>query len=109
MTAKFSSSDSLLPDGQALLFFVMRCLMYAHSYNDYQMARDAFARLPPGTRSRLGQTYFFGGRTPVPPTYGDHGPHAAGRQRFGADRYLTGTGTRGVQGQDRASHRWRYP
>ena len=58
MTAKFSSSDSLLPDGQALLFFVMRCLMYAHSYNDYQMARDAFARLPPGTRSRLGQTDF---------------------------------------------------
>ena len=37
---------------------VMRCLMYAHSYNDYQMARDAFARLPSGIRSRLLRTDF---------------------------------------------------
>lgn len=37
---------------------VMRCLMYAHSYNDYQMARDAFARLPPDLRERLLQTDF---------------------------------------------------
>jgi hypothetical protein len=32
---------------------VMRGLMYAHSYNDYQMARAAFARLPPDIRRRL--------------------------------------------------------
>jgi predicted aldo/keto reductase-like oxidoreductase len=32
---------------------VMRCLMYAHSYNDYQMARAAFAQLPPDIRQRL--------------------------------------------------------
>jgi predicted aldo/keto reductase-like oxidoreductase len=37
---------------------VMRCLMYAHSYNDYQMARETFARLPSGIRSRLVQTDF---------------------------------------------------
>ena len=37
---------------------VMRCLMYAHSYNDYQMARDAVARLPSDIRSRLLQTDF---------------------------------------------------
>ena len=30
---------------------VMRCLMYAHSYNDYQMAREAFARLPSGEKA----------------------------------------------------------
>ncbi|MDJ0802391.1 MAG: aldo/keto reductase [Desulfobacterales bacterium] len=32
---------------------VMRCLMYAHRYNDYQMARDAMARLPADIRDRL--------------------------------------------------------
>lgn len=37
---------------------VLRCLMYAHSYNDYQMAREAFARLPSDIRSRLLQTDF---------------------------------------------------
>jgi hypothetical protein len=37
---------------------VMRCLMYAHSYNDYQMARDAFAQLPPRIRERLMQADF---------------------------------------------------
>lgn len=37
---------------------VMRCLMYARSYNDYQMARDAYAALPPGTRLRLLETDF---------------------------------------------------
>ncbi len=37
---------------------VMRCLMYAHSYNDYQMAREAFAQLPPRIRERLMHTDF---------------------------------------------------
>lgn len=37
---------------------VMRCLMYARSYNDYQMAREAFANLPPGIRGLLLQTDF---------------------------------------------------
>lgn len=37
---------------------VMRCLMYAQGYNDYQMAREAFARLPPDIRTRLRQTDF---------------------------------------------------
>lgn len=37
---------------------VMRCLMYAHGYNDYQMAREAFARLPHGIRDRLRGTDF---------------------------------------------------
>jgi uncharacterized protein len=37
---------------------VLRCLMYAHSYNDYQMAREAFARLPSDMRSRLLRTDF---------------------------------------------------
>jgi predicted aldo/keto reductase-like oxidoreductase len=32
---------------------VMRCLMYAHSYNDYRMARDAMGRLPADIRERL--------------------------------------------------------
>ena len=36
----------------------MRCLMYAHSYNDYQMARDAFAQLPPRIQERLMQADF---------------------------------------------------
>jgi hypothetical protein len=33
---------------------LMRCLMYAYGYNDYQMAREALGSLPPGTRERLG-------------------------------------------------------
>ena len=37
---------------------VMRCLMYAHSYNDYQMARDAFDQLPPRIQERLMQADF---------------------------------------------------
>ena len=37
---------------------VMRCLMYAHSYNDYQMARSAVASLPPNLRERLLRTDF---------------------------------------------------
>lgn len=37
---------------------VMRCLMYADSYNDYQMARDARVRLPQGIRERLRETDF---------------------------------------------------
>ena len=44
--------ESLLDDAVPIAD-VMRCLMYAHSYNDYQMARDAFARLPPRVRERL--------------------------------------------------------
>jgi hypothetical protein len=32
--------------------------MYARSYNDYQMAREAFAHLPPRTRERLLETDF---------------------------------------------------
>ncbi len=31
----------------------MRCLMYAHSHSDYQMAREAMARLPSDIRQRL--------------------------------------------------------
>ena len=37
---------------------VMRCLMYAYCYNDYQMARDAMAQLPPGIRQHLLATDF---------------------------------------------------
>ncbi|MGD9332557.1 MAG: aldo/keto reductase [Desulfobacterales bacterium] len=37
---------------------VMRCLMYAHSYNDYQMAREAWDRLPSDLRERLLKTDF---------------------------------------------------
>ena len=37
---------------------VMRCLMYANAYNDYQMATEAFARLPRGIRRRLRRTDF---------------------------------------------------
>lgn len=45
---------------------VLRCLMYAHSYNDYQMARDAFAHLPSDIRSRLLQTDFSAAETQCP-------------------------------------------
>lgn len=45
---------------------VMRCLMYAHSYNDYQMARDAFAQLPPRIRERLMHTDFSAAETQCP-------------------------------------------
>ena len=45
---------------------VLRCLMYAHSYNDYQMAREAFARLPSDIRSRLLRTDFSAAETHCP-------------------------------------------
>ncbi len=44
--------ESLLDDAVPVAD-VMRCLMYAHSYNDYQMAREAMARLPSDIRQRL--------------------------------------------------------
>ena len=44
--------ESLLDDAVPVAD-VMRCLMYAHSYNDYQMARKAMARLPSDIRQRL--------------------------------------------------------
>ncbi len=44
--------ESLLDDAVPVAD-VMRCLMYAHRYNDYQMARDAMARLPVDIRERL--------------------------------------------------------
>ena len=47
--------ESLL-DAAVPVADVMRCLMYAHSYNDYQMAREAMARLPSDTRERLLRT-----------------------------------------------------
>jgi predicted aldo/keto reductase-like oxidoreductase len=37
---------------------VMRCLMYANCYNDYQMAREAVGRLPDNIRERLLETDF---------------------------------------------------
>jgi hypothetical protein len=37
---------------------VLRCLMYARSYNDYQMAKEAFSKLPPRTRNLLVETDF---------------------------------------------------
>ena len=44
--------ESLLDDAVPVVD-VMRCLMYAHRYNDYQMAREAMARLPSDIRQRL--------------------------------------------------------
>ncbi len=44
--------ESLLDDAVPVAD-VMRCLMYAHRYNDYQMAREAMARLPSNIRQRL--------------------------------------------------------
>ncbi len=37
---------------------LMRCLLYAHCYNDYQMAGDAYARLPVGLARLLRKTDF---------------------------------------------------
>ncbi len=44
--------ESLLDDALPVAD-VMRCIMYAHRYNDYQMAREAIARLPADIRERL--------------------------------------------------------
>jgi hypothetical protein len=44
--------ESLLDDAVPVAD-VMRCLMYAHRYNDYQMARAAMGRLPADIRERL--------------------------------------------------------
>ena len=44
--------ESLLDDAVPVVD-VMRCLMYAHRYNDYQMAREAMTRLPADIRERL--------------------------------------------------------
>ncbi len=44
--------ESLLDDAVPVAD-VMRCLMYAHRYNDYQMAREAMARLPSDIQQRL--------------------------------------------------------
>ena len=49
--------ESLLDD-RVPIADLMRCLMYARSYNDYQMARAAFAQLPPNMRTRLLRTDF---------------------------------------------------
>jgi hypothetical protein len=47
--------ESLL-DHRVPVADLMRCLMYARSYNDYQMAREAFAQLPPDMWMRLLKT-----------------------------------------------------
>jgi hypothetical protein len=45
---------------------LMRCLLYAHCYNDYQMASEAYGRLPPGLPRILKDTDFSNAESKCP-------------------------------------------